>query len=61
MGESDNDDSELTTEDQVDEALRTAPTVAKVQVMMRPCDEEEEKLVMQFVAGRYSCAKKCSF
>ena len=29
--------------------------------MMRPCDEEEERLVMQFAAAGCSCAKKCSF
>lgn len=27
---------------------------------MRPCDEEEEKLVMQFSAAGCSCVKKCS-
>ena len=58
VGESDDDDSELTTEDQVEEGLRR---VADVQVMMRPCDEEEERLVMQFAAAGCSCAKKCSF
>lgn len=47
----DDDTSNPSAEYQVREALGTVPAIFDVQVMMRPCDEEEEKLVIEFAAS----------
>ena len=57
---SESDDDELTTEQQIQEALQNIPSIHDLEVVLRPCDTNEEELVAEFVSTGCSCSKQCS-
>lgn len=56
--ESDEEQEQLTTEQQVEEALQNLSS--DVSVELRPCDRTEELLVAQFAREGCGCSRKCS-
>lgn len=55
--EGDEEEEELSTEQQVHEALNNLSSASDI---MRPCDSIEEGLLATFVSVGCGCSKKCS-
>ena len=50
----------MSTDQQVQEALQNLASARDIQVLLRPCDTEEEEMVPQFASAGCGCSKKCS-
>ena len=50
----------MSTDQQVQEALQNLTSARDIQVLLRPCDTEEEEMVAQFASAGCGCSKKCS-
>ena len=58
--ESDEEGDGMSTDQQVQEALQNLTSARDIQVLLRPCDTEEEEMVAQFASAGCGCSKKCS-
>ena len=57
--ESDDEEEELSTEQQVHEALNNLSSASDVRVELRPCDSIEEGLLATLASVGCGCSKKC--
>ena len=60
LPEEGDEEEELSTEQQVHEALHNLPSASDVRVELRPCDSIEEGLLATFASVGCGCSKKCS-
>jgi hypothetical protein len=58
--ESDEEEEEISTEQQVYDALNSLSSACDIRVELRPCDTIEEGLLATFVSVGCGCSKKCS-
>ena len=58
--ESDEEGDGMSTDQQVQDALQNLTSARDIEVLLRPCDTEEEEMVAQFASAGCGCSKKCS-
>ena len=60
LPEEGDEEEELSTEQQVHEALNNLSPASDIRVELRPCDSIEEGLLATFASIGCGCSKKCS-